>query len=99
MFKLKFRLLLIRIFILGIGIAIDSFFHGDILISWYNFFLYNVYHNIGVHYGTHPWHWYLTEGFPTIIFTNLVLFLFGLKLYKKLYFPISAVFFNIFAYR
>ncbi|ORZ37288.1 Alg9-like mannosyltransferase family-domain-containing protein [Catenaria anguillulae PL171] len=40
-----------------------------------NFVRFNLVHSISTFYGTHPWHWYLTNGWPTMLgpYTLLVL--------------------------
>jgi GPI mannosyltransferase 3 len=61
--KLKFftQFIIIGLLTLVYNVAIDSYFHGSFLITAYNFLHYNVFHNVASHYGTHPWHWYLTQ--------------------------------------
>ena len=67
--------------------------------SSFNFFLYNVYHNVGTHYGTHPWHWFITQGYPTLLFSHILLIPFGIQFKTKKPLPIIAILFNIFVYR
>lgn len=48
-------------------IIIDSFFYQNFTIVPLNFFMVNVYNNLGVNYGTHPWHWYFSAALPSLI--------------------------------
>ncbi len=89
----------LRILIMGLNTIIDTYFHGKFLLTSYNFLLYNVFHNVGVHYGTNPWYWFLSEGFPTLLFAHLILFACGLKAWNKLLFPLLALIFNVIFYR
>ena len=84
---------------MSLAILIDTHFHGKFLISSLNFLLYNVYRNVGIHYGTHPWHWYLTQGYPMILCLHGFLLVFGVEFKQKLYFPMGCIIFNIFIYR
>ncbi|XP_032218088.1 GPI mannosyltransferase 3 isoform X2 [Nematostella vectensis] len=59
------------------SLVIDSFFYGHWMVVQLNFLLFNVVKDLGTFYGSHPWHWYFTQGFPAIIFTHLPLFLCG----------------------
>lgn len=103
-FSTKSKLDFIRNFFISgicafsINTLIDSHFHDSLLISPFNFFYYNVFNNVGVHYGTHPWHWYFTQGYPTLLFTHLAPFMVGLIFYKRIMFELSAILFNIGVY-
>jgi hypothetical protein len=83
---------------MSLNTALDSYLHGKFLLSSYNFFIYNVYQNIGTHYGTHVWYWYITSGYPTLLFTHMIPFLIGLPRFNKKL-PIMVICFNIFVYR
>ncbi|EMP38967.1 GPI mannosyltransferase 3 [Chelonia mydas] len=41
------------------------------------FLKFNVLQNLGTFYGSHPWHWYLTQGLPVILGTHLPFFIHG----------------------
>ncbi|XP_066540969.1 GPI mannosyltransferase 3 [Hoplias malabaricus] len=62
---------------------IDCIFYGKWIFVQWNFLKFNVLHNVGEFYGTHPWHWYLTQGFVVIIGPHLPLFLHGCSLSSK----------------
>lgn len=56
-----------RLTILGISVCIDSFIHGSLIFTAYNFIKFNFVEDIGSFYGSNPWHWYLSKGFPAIL--------------------------------
>ncbi|XP_021355210.1 GPI mannosyltransferase 3-like [Mizuhopecten yessoensis] len=56
---------------------LDCAYHGDWIVVHYNFLEFNVLHGGGSIYGTHPWHWYLTQGYPVIMSTHLLPFIVG----------------------
>lgn len=57
--------------------TIDRLFCGQWIFVQYSFLKFNVLSGGGSFYGTHPWHWYLTQGYPVIMGTFLVPFLVG----------------------
>ncbi|KAJ2945135.1 hypothetical protein O0L34_g9196 [Tuta absoluta] len=56
----------------GALVALDSYFHGSLVVTPWEFFRANVLQDIASFYGTHPWHWYLTQGLPAVLGINLV---------------------------
>ncbi|RMZ94292.1 GPI mannosyltransferase 3 isoform X1, partial [Brachionus plicatilis] len=98
--KIKFFLnfLIVGLITILFGIGIDSFYYEKFTISWWNFFIFNVQKNIGIHYGTHEFHWYFTQGYPTLLFLHLIIFAFGLKSFKILKFQLITILFNILFY-
>ncbi|XP_060065292.1 GPI mannosyltransferase 3-like [Ylistrum balloti] len=56
---------------------LDSAYHGDWILVHYNFLQFNVLHGGGSIYGNHPWHWYITQGYPVIMATHLLPFILG----------------------
>ncbi|XP_033737188.1 GPI mannosyltransferase 3-like [Pecten maximus] len=56
---------------------LDSAYHGDWILVHYNFLQFNVLQGGGSIYGTHPWHWYITQGYPVIMATHLLPFILG----------------------
>lgn len=49
------------------GIALDSWYYGERVVTVWNFFYENVVQSLSVFYGAHPWHWYLSQGLPLIL--------------------------------
>lgn len=70
---------------LGLSTSIDCFYYGQWTLVQYNFLKFNVLHNVAEFYGSHPWHWYLTQGFVAIIGPHLPFFLHGCTLASKKY--------------
>ncbi|KAJ8029122.1 GPI mannosyltransferase 3 [Holothuria leucospilota] len=65
--------------VLCCSILIDRFFYGKWVFVQYNFLEFNVLHDMGSFYGSHPWHWYLTQGLPVILGAHLPLVMLGVK--------------------
>ncbi|XP_013193470.2 GPI mannosyltransferase 3 [Amyelois transitella] len=53
-------------------VALDSFFHGSLIVTPWEFFQYNVLQDVASFYGQHPWYWYLTQGLPAVLGVNIV---------------------------
>lgn len=45
--------------------------YGHWTIVPFNFLKFNFFSAGGDFYGTHPWHWYFSQGFPVMVFTFL----------------------------
>ncbi|KAG6456284.1 hypothetical protein O3G_MSEX009646 [Manduca sexta] len=56
----------------GALVALDSYHHGSLIITPWEFFKFNVLNDIASFYGKHPWHWYLSQGLPAILGINLL---------------------------
>ncbi|KAM9181588.1 LOW QUALITY PROTEIN: GPI mannosyltransferase 3 [Mergus octosetaceus] len=70
---------------LGISLITDRVFFGEWVLVQLNFLKFNVLQNLGTFYGSHPWHWYLTQGLPIILGTHLPFFIHGCVLAPKRY--------------
>ena len=82
-FGFVFRVLILQmampvLLILAAATAVDSIVYGDFTFVPYNFLYHNVLHSVADFYGTHPWHWYVTQGFPMMLGPFVVLFLIGI---------------------
>ena len=89
-----------RLVVLSINTLIDSHFYGELVVTSYNFLLHNLINNIGIHYGTHPWHWYLSHGLPTLLFSTIILFMIGAVRHpKRNAYYLFAIAFNVLVYR
>ena len=53
--------------ILSISSIIDRIFYGKWEYVQLNFLQFNVLSDMGAIYGTHPWHWYLSQGLAVIL--------------------------------
>ena len=58
-------------------LLVDRYCYGDWRNVHYNFVKFNVLQNRGSFYGSHPWHWYLTQGLPIVLGTHLFFALYG----------------------
>ena len=61
---------------------LDSMFYGKFIIVHWRFVQFNVLQNMSGFYGTHPWHWYITQGLPAVLFTQLPLLLLEISTWK-----------------
>ena len=58
---------------LGASACVDRYFYGEWTCVLCNFVRFNVFEGGSVIYGAHPWHWYLTQGYPAVMGTMLPL--------------------------
>ncbi|KAM4829120.1 GPI mannosyltransferase 3 [Thomomys bottae] len=70
---------------LSSSLIIDRIFFGQWTLVQFNFFKFNVLHSLGTFYGSHPWHWYFSQGFPAVLGTHLPFFIHGCFLAPKRY--------------
>ncbi|XP_053784048.1 GPI mannosyltransferase 3 isoform X2 [Desmodus rotundus] len=68
---------------LSCSLIIDRMFFGQWTLVQYNFLKFNVLQNLGIFYGSHPWHWYFSQGFPVVLGTHLPFFIHGCFLAPK----------------
>ncbi|CAJ1049174.1 GPI mannosyltransferase 3 [Xyrichtys novacula] len=82
-----------------ISTVIDSIFYEELTLVQFNFLKFNVFRGVADFYGSHPWHWYLTQGFPVVIGPHLPLFLHGCGLaFKKYKILLASVVWTIMVY-
>ena len=67
---------------LAITSLLDRIIYGSWIIVPFNFLKFNFLSSGGDYYGTHPWHWYLIQGFPVMLFTFLPFSIAGI-IYSK----------------
>ncbi|XP_076914903.1 mannosyltransferase APTG1-like [Bidens hawaiensis] len=60
-----------RSIVLGLTFLLDRLMYGSWVLVPLNFLKFNFLSSGGDYYGTHPWHWYFTQGFTVMIFTFL----------------------------
>jgi hypothetical protein len=65
--------------VLAGSMTLDTLVYGEVEFVLWNFFDFNINAGLSSLYGTHPWHWYLSSGIPTILGLMLPLFLVGVK--------------------
>ncbi|XP_061670107.1 GPI mannosyltransferase 3-like isoform X1 [Syngnathoides biaculeatus] len=68
-----------------ISTIIDRIFYEKWIFVHLNFLNVNILDGVASLYGTHPWHWYLTQGFPVIIGPHALFFCHGCFLAHKRY--------------
>jgi phosphatidylinositol glycan class B len=66
------------------SILCDFLFYGKVVFVQYNFLHFNVFEGVANFYGTHPWHWYFTQGIVVVwlSWTPVVLYTFYGVLHK-----------------
>ncbi|XP_051142628.1 mannosyltransferase APTG1 isoform X2 [Andrographis paniculata] len=70
--KLKFvclEVVPIGALVLGLTFLLDYLLYGSWVVVPLNFMKFNFFSSGGDYYGTHPWHWYMTQGFTVMLFT------------------------------
>ncbi len=56
-----------RSFVLMTGALVDRVYFGEWVIVPWNFIKVNLADGISAFYGTHPWHWYLSQGLAVVM--------------------------------
>nr|XP_056721988.1 GPI mannosyltransferase 3 [Euleptes europaea] len=62
---------------LGGSLIVDRLFFGRWVVVQLNFLKFNVLHNLAAFYGSHPWHWYFSQGLPVVLGPHLPFFIHG----------------------
>lgn len=58
--------------------GIDYYFYKQLVFTHWNFLRINVYENVASSYGSHAWHWYLSQGLTVTLSLHLPLIFLGL---------------------
>ncbi|XP_061599809.1 GPI mannosyltransferase 3 [Cololabis saira] len=78
---------------------IDCIFYEKWTLVQFNFLKFNVFHGVADFYGSHPWHWYFTQGFVVVIGPHLPFFLHGCTLaFRRYKILLAAVIWTIVVY-
>eukprot|EP01025_Chloroclados_australasicus_P026552 TRINITY_DN2638_c4_g1_i1.p1 TRINITY_DN2638_c4_g1~~TRINITY_DN2638_c4_g1_i1.p1 ORF type:complete len:358 (+),score=23.12 TRINITY_DN2638_c4_g1_i1:105-1076(+) len=64
---------------IAIVLAVDKACYGRFVFTMYEFFKFNFVQGAGSLYGTHPFHWYFTQGLPVMMFTYVIPLYYGLR--------------------
>ncbi|CAK9140301.1 unnamed protein product [Ilex paraguariensis] len=83
--KLKFIFLEVApigVLVLGLTFLLDRLMYGSWVFVPLNFLKFNFLSSGGDYYGTHKWHWYLSQGFTVMVFTFLPFSIAGIILSK-----------------
>ncbi|XP_067678293.1 GPI mannosyltransferase 3-like [Haliotis asinina] len=67
----------IGLVVLGLATMIDHMFYDRWIFVQLRFLQFNVLKGGSAFYGSHPWHWYLTQGYPVVMATHIVPFILG----------------------
>uniref|UniRef100_A0A0D9YL87 Mannosyltransferase n=1 Tax=Oryza glumipatula TaxID=40148 RepID=A0A0D9YL87_9ORYZ len=59
------------VFVLAVTTFLDCWMYGSRVIVPLNFLKFNLFSSGGDYYGTHVFHWYFSQGFPSMIWTFL----------------------------
>lgn len=51
---------------IGFSMALDRYVYGEWVVVQYEFLRFNILRDVAAFYGTHPWHWYLTQVCPLV---------------------------------
>ncbi|CAG9332841.1 unnamed protein product [Blepharisma stoltei] len=95
-YKKLFQTFWIGITCFSFQILLDSLYFGKFTVTAYNFLEFNLLQGKSSFYGVHPWHWYISNGIPTVLISYLLPFLLGIYFYishslQTKNFPILAV--------
>jgi len=66
-----------------VSTTLDSIYYGQFTFVPWEFLKWNVLEGVASFYGSHPFHWYFTQGFPVILGPHLFPFLAALHLVWK----------------
>ncbi|GFP85497.1 GPI mannosyltransferase 3 [Phtheirospermum japonicum] len=69
--------------VLGLTFILDRQFYGSWVIVPLNFLKFNFLSSGGDYYGTHAWHWYITQGFTVMLFTYIPFSIAGILMSKE----------------
>lgn len=69
---------LISSLVLIVAAAIDAAYFGDFVSPLLQFVKFNFLSSGAAHYGSHPWHWYLSNGLPMLLGPFILPFALGL---------------------
>lgn len=58
--------------VFAVCVLIDSYFIGRLTFVLWNFLSFNVLTGGSAHFGVHPWHWYLSQGLPSVLLLHLI---------------------------
>ena len=61
-----------RTVIMALTVGLDSWYYGEMVVVPWRFLHFNVVTGLSSHYGTFPWHWYLSQGLPATLTTHLL---------------------------
>ena len=75
--------LFVRVVCVGFQVLVDRLGYGFWTFTLFNFFQFNFLSGQSDFYGRNDWHWYFTNGIPTVLFTHSLLLFGGLVLCSR----------------
>ena len=54
-----------------LSLVVDWICYGKLVNVYYNFLEFNFLSDLGSFYGTHPWHWYLSQGLVVLLGSHI----------------------------
>lgn len=104
--KLLFFVFFFRLTVLIFSTLLDSYFYGQLQLTWWNFLQFNVFYNISANYSVQSLYWYFVLGLPVVLGPCIVPFYTAIAsqmrdnitddIFSKLY---STVMFSLVLYR
>ena len=76
-FHIYFPMPTVSLSAIGISAVVDRIWYGQWTFVQLNFLWFNVVRGGASIYGTHPWHWYMWQGFPVVMGTLIFPFVLG----------------------
>uniref|UniRef100_A0A914V314 Mannosyltransferase n=1 Tax=Plectus sambesii TaxID=2011161 RepID=A0A914V314_9BILA len=58
--------------VFALSVYVDRVCYGRWLLSAWNFAAFNVFEGGSGHFGVHPWHWYLSNGLPSVLTVHII---------------------------
>jgi len=78
--------------------VVDWICYGKLVNVYYNFLEFNFVSDLGSFYGTHPWHWYLTQGIVVLLGSHIVPLLYAIRKGIEPYF-LAVIAWTVVVYR
>ena len=76
---LMFTVVFCSLTVLLLSVAIDWICYGKLVNVYYNFLEFNFLSDLGSFYGTHPWHWYLSQGLVVLLGSHILPLLYAAR--------------------
>ncbi|RPA81644.1 hypothetical protein BJ508DRAFT_238951 [Ascobolus immersus RN42] len=67
------RVFAIAFVAIGTNLALDRWYYGQFTFPPLKFLVYNLVQKLSIHYGTMPWHYYISQGLPLLLTAYLPL--------------------------
>jgi len=81
-----------------LSLAVDWICYGKLVNVYYNFLEFNFLSDLGSFYGTHPWHWYLSQGLVVLLGSHIVPLLYAARKGIEPYF-LAVIAWTVLIYR